>query len=126
MPGRPWRSRGGTARSTSTARGGSSPRTAELPPPPKRTPLSPPWSRAPAVPALHASPCWRVMAMRTRTEEVPPRQQDRDRQPDRARHDEPRNFETRVNEIGVNDDALFDESGEPIEDEEINTHGSQR
>ena len=64
--------------------------------------------------------------MRQRTDEIPPRQRDRDRQPGTESLDEPRSFETQVNEIGVNDDASFGEDGEPIEDEDINTHGSER
>lgn len=66
-----------------------------------------------------------VEAMRQRTDEIPPRQPDRDRQPIESL-DEPRNFETQVSEVAVNDDAPFDEDCELIEDEEINTHGSER
>ena len=64
--------------------------------------------------------------MRSRTEETPPRQRDRDRQPGSSRLDEPRNFETEVSDGGVNYDAPFGADGEPIEDESINTHGSER
>jgi hypothetical protein len=64
--------------------------------------------------------------MASRTEETPPRQWDRARQPGSTRPDEARNFETEVNESGVNYDAPFGADGEPVEDENINTHGSER
>lgn len=64
--------------------------------------------------------------MRTRSEESPPRHEDRDRLPGGRRREEARNFETRVSEIGVNDDAPFGADGEPAEQEDINTHGSER
>jgi hypothetical protein len=67
-----------------------------------------------------------VEAMRQRTDETPPRQLDRDRQQVAGSPDESRNFERQVSEVGVDDDAPFDENGEPIQDEEINTHGSER
>jgi hypothetical protein len=64
--------------------------------------------------------------MRTRSEESPPRHEDRDRQPGIRRREEPRNFQTHVSKVGSNDDAPFGANGEPIPQEEINTHGSER
>jgi hypothetical protein len=64
--------------------------------------------------------------MRTRSEESPPRHEDRDRQPGSRRREEPRNFETPGSRHGSNDDAPFGANGEPIPQEEINTNGSER
>jgi hypothetical protein len=64
--------------------------------------------------------------MRSRTEETPPRPPDRDRQPVTGRAGESRNFETQVSESGVNYDAPLDAGGEPLDAEDINTHGSER
>jgi len=64
--------------------------------------------------------------MASRTEETPPRQRDGDRQPHSSRLDEPRNFETEVSESGVNYDAPIRLDGETLEDEDINTNGSER
>ena len=67
--------------------------------------------------------------MRQRTDDTPPRQLDRDRQSitESPGDDEPRNFERQVSsEVGVDDDAPFGENVEPIQDEDINTHGSER
>jgi hypothetical protein len=51
---------------------------------------------------------------------------DRDRQPSGSRRDEPRDFETQVSDDDRNYNAPFDDALEPIEDEDINTHGSER
>ena len=66
--------------------------------------------------------------MRQRTDDTPPRQLDRDRQSitESPGGDEPRNFDRQVSEVAVDDDAPFDENAEPIQDEDINTHGSER
>lgn len=64
--------------------------------------------------------------MPSRTEETPPRQRDRSRQHDSSPPEDPRNFETQVSDGGVNYDAPIGVDGEPMEDEEINTHGSER
>lgn len=64
--------------------------------------------------------------MRTRSEESPPRQEDRDRQPSSGRRDDPRNSETRVSEAGANHDARYAADLDSIDQEDINTHGSER
>ena len=64
--------------------------------------------------------------MPSRTEESPPRQRDRDRQPGSSSLDEARNFETEVSQNGVNYDAPIGADGEPLDEETINTHGSER
>lgn len=64
--------------------------------------------------------------MGSRTEESPPIQRDRDRQPGSSSLDEPRNFETEVSDGGLNYDAPIGADGEPLEEEDINTHGSER
>lgn len=64
--------------------------------------------------------------MRTRSEESPPRHEDRDRQPGGRRREEARNFETPVSAIGADDDAPFSADREPVDQEDINTHGSER
>jgi hypothetical protein len=64
--------------------------------------------------------------MPTWTDEEPRRQQDRERQPGGAPKDEARNFETDVSDGDHNYDAPFDSDLEPIEDDDINTHGSER
>ena len=51
---------------------------------------------------------------------------DRDPQPPGSRPDEPRDFETQVSDDDRNYNAPFDANGEPIEDDDINTHGSER
>jgi hypothetical protein len=51
---------------------------------------------------------------------------DGDAQPPRSPVDEPRDFETQVSDDDRNYNAPFDSNGEPIEDEDINTHGSER
>jgi hypothetical protein len=63
--------------------------------------------------------------MRTRAEESPPRQEDRDRQPSNGRRDALRNSETPIGEAGANHDARR-AAGESIDQEDINTHGSER
>lgn len=57
---------------------------------------------------------------------VPRRQPDRDRQPPSRSRAEPRDFESQVSDSDRNYDARFDAELEPIEDEAINTHGSER
>ncbi|HTM27010.1 MAG TPA: hypothetical protein VL225_17555 [Vicinamibacterales bacterium] len=64
--------------------------------------------------------------MPNRTDETPLPQQDRDRQPGSSIQDEPRDFETMVSDDGRNYDASFDSDLNPIEDEDVNTHGSER
>jgi hypothetical protein len=83
-------------------------------------------SALPAGASLACDAFWRVDAMPSRTEETPPRQRDRVRQPGSSRLEEARNFETQVSENGVNYDAPIGVDGEPLEEENINTHGSER
>jgi hypothetical protein len=64
--------------------------------------------------------------MPTRTGEHPTRQQDPDRQPGSTAQDEPRHFESEVSAADRNYDAPFDADPNPIDDEDINTHGSER
>jgi hypothetical protein len=64
--------------------------------------------------------------MPIRTDESPLPQQDRDRQPGSSAHDEPRDFETQVSDDGRNYNAPFDADLNPIDDEDVNTHGSER
>lgn len=61
-----------------------------------------------------------------RSNNVPRNQHDRDRQPPGDLRGEPREFETQVGDDDRNDDASFDDELEPIEDEDINTDGSER
>lgn len=63
--------------------------------------------------------------MPTWTDEEPRQTEDRERQPGTPR-EEPRNFETNVSDGDRNYNAPFDSDLEPIEDEEINTNGSER
>lgn len=51
---------------------------------------------------------------------------DRDRQPPGDARNEPRDFETQVSDSDRNYNAPFDAELEPIDDEDINTHGSER
>lgn len=51
---------------------------------------------------------------------------DRDRQPSSDPLAEPRDFETQVSDDDRNYNAPFDAELEPIEDDDINTHGSER
>lgn len=60
--------------------------------------------------------------MPTRTDESPPRQQDRAPGVARGAHDEVRSFDTDVSEKGGN----CDEGGSRIDDRDINTDGSER
>jgi hypothetical protein len=60
--------------------------------------------------------------MPTRSDESPPRQQDRPHESGRAPHDEVRNFETDVSETSGQDDAGVGWR----DDADINTHGSER
>jgi len=53
-------------------------------------------------------------------------QQDRDRQPPDDHREEPRDFESQVNDDDRNYNAPFDADLEPIEDKDINTDGSER
>jgi hypothetical protein len=64
--------------------------------------------------------------MPTRTDEHPSGQHDRDRQPGSTAQEEPRNFESEVSDGDRNYDAPFDADLNPTEDEDINTHGSDR
>jgi hypothetical protein len=60
--------------------------------------------------------------MPTRSDESPPRQQDRSDESARASRDEVSNFETDISDTSDNNDA-----GAPwTDDENINTHGSER
>ena len=61
-----------------------------------------------------------------RPNNVPRNQQDRDRQPPGDLGGEPRDFETQVSDDDRNYNAPFDDQLEPIEDEGINTEGSER
>ena len=56
------------------------------------------------------------------------RQQDRDRWDARRRPDEPRNFDARAHEPATAQGqyAGFDDNLNPIDDDQINTHGSER
>jgi len=53
-------------------------------------------------------------------------QHDRDPQPRKREGEEPRDFESQVSDDDRNYDAPFDDDLEPIEDKDINTHGSER
>jgi len=67
--------------------------------------------------------------MTTRLQETPRHQQDRDRRPDRRRTDEPRNVDGPSHETPTLADeahAGFDADLNPIDDDLINTHGSER
>ena len=63
--------------------------------------------------------------MPTWTDEEPRQREDRERQPGAPR-EEARNFETNVSDGDRNHNAPFDSGLEPVEDEEINTNGSER
>jgi len=66
--------------------------------------------------------------MSTRTDESPRRQQDRDRRKVQRQPDEPRNIEAPSREPSTGHEAYagFDEDLNPVDDELINTHGSER
>ncbi len=67
--------------------------------------------------------------MPTWTDESPRRQHDRDRQPGSRQPGEPRNPDTRGAENPTRPDgphAGFDADLNPIDDDLINTHGSER
>lgn len=67
--------------------------------------------------------------MPSTTDERPPVRHDRQRQPGRRAIDEPRNFDVRGAAIATRDGSAhpgFDEHLNPIDDEHINTHGSER
>jgi len=67
--------------------------------------------------------------MPSRTDESPRVQHDRDRQPGSRTADEPRNLHIQASEIDtppVGLHAGFDADLNPIDDEFINTHGSER
>jgi hypothetical protein len=67
--------------------------------------------------------------MPTRTDESPRRQHDRDRQPVSTATAEPRNSLARPSQITTprrGPHAGFDADLNPIDDELINTHGSER
>jgi hypothetical protein len=63
-----------------------------------------------------------MTAMPTRPDESPPRQQDRAIERDHNPPEEVRNFETDP----ARSDASHDADVPPIDDVEINTHGSER
>lgn len=64
--------------------------------------------------------------MPTKTWEPPPRQPDTNTRAPSGRSVEPRNFETLSREPGRNHDASLDLERTRAEDEDINTHGSER
>jgi hypothetical protein len=64
--------------------------------------------------------------MPTKTWQPPSRQSDSDISPNPVRADEPRNFEPAHREPGGNSDVPSDLESAPLEDDEINTHGSER
>ncbi len=64
--------------------------------------------------------------MPTWTDKAPPRQQDRDHQPLSRSGEDPQDFETQVSDDGKNDNPSLDADLNPIEDDPINTHGSER
>ena len=66
--------------------------------------------------------------MPTRTDESPRRQHDRDRQPGNRPPEEARNFGGRASENATpsHDHAGYDADLNPVDDELINTHGSER
>ncbi len=64
--------------------------------------------------------------MRTSTEKNPRLQDDRDREPPTDSGDELRDFETQVSDDDRNYDAPIGPDGEPIDEEPINTDGSER
>jgi hypothetical protein len=66
-----------------------------------------------------------MTAMPERTDESPPLQEDRDRQPGATPRDEPRNSASDGLEAARNDDAAGDDDFDP-DDPGINTHGSER
>jgi len=61
-----------------------------------------------------------------RPNDVPPSRHDRDRQPPADHRREPRDFETQVSDDDRNYNAPFDVDLDPIDDGDINTHGSER
>lgn len=63
--------------------------------------------------------------MPTWTDEKPRQKENRERQPGAPR-EEARNFETNVSDGDRNYNAPLDSDLEPDEDDEINTHGSER
>jgi hypothetical protein len=79
---------------------------------------------------LHALLLNRRTAMPTSTDprsnKVPRNQHDPDRQPPSDAGDEPRDFETQVSDDDRNYNAPFDGDLDPVEDEAINTDGSER
>ena len=66
--------------------------------------------------------------MPTSSRELPRRQQDRDRREAAGRLDEPRNLVARSHETTTAQGAHagFDANLNPIDDDSINTHGSER
>jgi len=64
--------------------------------------------------------------MRTSTEKSPRLQGDRDREPPTHPGDQLRDFETQISDDDRNYDAPIGADGEPVEDERINTGGSER
>lgn len=67
--------------------------------------------------------------MPSRTDESPRLQHDRDRQPGSVAADEPRNFHRDASRIATppqESHAGFDADLNPIDDEFVNTHGSER
>jgi hypothetical protein len=67
--------------------------------------------------------------MPTSTDEIPRRQHDRDSQPAGRRTDEPRNASPQSHEINTRGrDAYpgYDADLNPVDDEDINTKGSER
>ena len=67
--------------------------------------------------------------MPSRTDEGPRRQHDRDRQPGSTATAEPRNLRLEPGEIITHqraEHAGFDANLNPVDDEFINTHGSER
>ena len=66
--------------------------------------------------------------MPTKTWEPPPSQSDTETRSSAGRSDEPRNIETPPGGRGRNHDAAQEPEGMPVDDddEDINTHGSER
>jgi hypothetical protein len=62
--------------------------------------------------------------MRNRSDEDPPREDERDRQPRGSAADEPRDFEAQVSDITTDDEGSFFHDSST--DVEIDTHGSER
>jgi hypothetical protein len=64
--------------------------------------------------------------MPIRTDETPRRPYTRDRQPQEVGHVDEADFESEVSETVGKDDSRFDDQLNPIDEDPINTNGSER